>query len=272
MTKGRRIGVAGGLAAILLSTLAVIHYRSLVRGNLIALLDLPYSRPATFSLSSPVEAKLVAHAGGAVRSLTYTNSQEALDEHYAEGYRVFELDFNWTNDGRLVVIHDWAQTSAQFGTKSHVFSYDEYVSAKRRDGLHQLTFEDLREWLHMHRNAFVVTDTKDSNIRFLRYLQAKGSDIGPQLIVQIYRMSELQAARQLGPRAVWLTVYKYSIPAWALSRISGVDAFVIPVGAYDRYRNPPLMKRVRFYVHSVPARSVDETFRRLPDIYGIYVD
>jgi glycerophosphoryl diester phosphodiesterase len=195
-----------------------------------------------------------------------------LDEHYAAGYRIFELDFHWTSDDKLVVVHDWAEISAQFGAKPHVFSYCEFVSARRRDGLHQLTFEDLRKWLQTHRDAFVVTDTKDSNLRFLQYLQVSGGDIRSQLIVQIYRMSELQAARQLGPRAVWLTVYKNAYPAWALSGISGVDAFVIPVAFYDRYRNPMLMERVHFYVHAVPTQSVDETFRRLPGIYGIYVD
>ena len=264
--------MVAGFAIILSSAVALRHHLGVVRGNLIALLDLPYSRQEASSPLSPVEARLVAHAGGAVRGLPYTNSREALDGHYAEGYRVFELDFHWTSDSRLVVIHDWAGTSEQFGTKPHVFSYDEYVNARRRDGLHQLTFEDLRKWLQTHHDAFVVTDTKDSNIRFLHYLQANGGDISPQLIVQIYRMSELQAARRLGPRAVWLTVYKYSIPAWALSRISGVDAFVIPVGAYDRYCNSSLMTRVHFYVHSVSAQSVNETFRRLPGIYGIYVD
>lgn len=272
MTTGKRYAVTAGVAAILLSAVALWHYRGLVRRNLIALLDMPYSRQTTFLLPSPVEARLVAHAGGAVRGLTYTNSREALDEHYAEGYRVFELDFHWTSDGSLVVVHDWAEISAQFGTKPHVFSYDEFESATRRDGLHQLTFEDLRKWLRTHRDAFVVTDTKDSNTRFLLYLQANGGDIRSQLIVQIYRMSELQAARELGPRAVWLTVYKYAYPAWALSRISGVDAIVIPVAFYDRYRNPMLMERVHFYVHAVPSQSVDETFRRMPAIYGIYVD
>lgn len=208
MTVGKHYAVAAGVAAVLLSAIALWHYRGLVRGNLIVLLDMPYSRQTTFSHPSPVEARMVAHAGGAVWGLTYTNSREALDGHYAEGYRVFELDFYWTSDGSLVVVYDWAEISAQFGTKPHVFSYDEFVSAIRRGGLHRLTFEDLRKWLQMHRDAFVVTDTKDSSIRFLRYLQANGGDIRPQLIVQIYRMSELQAARQIGPRAVWLTVYK----------------------------------------------------------------
>jgi glycerophosphoryl diester phosphodiesterase len=272
MTKGRRYLAVVVFTVILLSAVTLWHFRGSVRGNLIALFDLPYSRQATSSPSSPVEARLVAHAGGAVLGLTYTNSSEALDEHYAEGYRVFELDFHWTSDGRLVVVHDWAEISERVGAKSHVFSYEEFVSARRRDGLHQLTFEDLRKWLQTHRDAFVVTDTKDSNIRLLRYLQENSGDIRPQLIIQIYRVSELRAARQLGPRAVWLTVYRYEYPAWALPRISGVDAFVIPVGSYDRYRNPLLMGRVHFYVHTVPLQSVDETFRRMPGIYGIYVN
>jgi hypothetical protein len=272
MTKGRRYAVTAGFTVILLFAVTLWHYRVLGRGQLIALFDLPYSRQTTSSPSSPVEARLVAHAGGAVQGLTYTNSREALDEHYAEGYRVFELDFHWTSDGRLVVVHDWAEISARFGTKPHVFSYDEFVSARRRDGLHQLTFEDFYKWLQTHRDALIVTDTKDSNVRFLRYLQANGRDIRPQLIIQIYRMSELQAARELGPRAIWLTVYRYAYPAWALSRLSGVDAFVIPVGSYDRFRNQISMGKVHFYVHSVPSQSVEETFQRLPDIYGIYVD
>jgi glycerophosphoryl diester phosphodiesterase len=271
MTKGRRFALASSFAAILLCA-AAWHHRAVVKGNLIALLDLPFERQAGSSPSPPVKATLVAHAGGAVRGLAYTNSREALDEHYASGYRVFELDFHWTSDGRPVAVHDWAEVSAQFGASPHVFSYGEYVAAPRRDGLHQLTFEDVREWLRTHRDAFVVTDTKADNLRLLRYLQADGGDILQQLIVQIYRMSELQAARRLAPRAVWLSVYKYSIPAWALSRISGVDAFVIPVKAYNKYRDQILMRSAHFYVHSVPARSVGETFRELPGIYGIYVD
>lgn len=271
MTTTRRRLAAAGLAILLLSVVIAWRYRALARANLIVILDWPLVRQAP-TRNNPVEAKLVAHAGGAVRGLAYTNSREALEEHYAEGYRVFELDFHWTSDGRLVLVHDWAEISAQFGTKPHVFSFDEFVLARRRDGLHQLTFEDLQEWLQTHRDACVVTDTKDSNIRLLHYLQANGGDIRPQLIIQIYRMSELQPAQELAPRAVWLTVYKYAYPAWALTRISGVDAFVIPIADYYRYREPLVKGRMHIYVHSVRSQSVDETFRRLPGIYGVYVD
>jgi glycerophosphoryl diester phosphodiesterase len=272
MTKIRLASLPMSVAIILVAGIITLHFRSYVKGSLYALYDLSLYRQDSSLSTSPVEAKLVAHAGGAVRGLTYTNSRDALDENYAKGYRVFELDFEWTTDDRLVLVHDWRHTSSQFGVPPHVFSYKEFVGRTRRDKLHQLTFEDLHEWLRDHRDAFVVTDTKSSNELLLEYLRKNGGDILPQLIIQIYRLSELHTARQLNPRAVWLTVYKNSYPAWALSMISGVDAFIVPVTSYDQYSRPELMKRVHFYVHSVAADLVGATSQRMPLVYGFYVD
>ncbi|MGA3049488.1 MAG: hypothetical protein ABSD67_22865 [Terracidiphilus sp.] len=272
MTKTRFYSHAFRIFLLLIFVAIAIHFRNLVKGNLLALFDLCLYGQTNALIPPPVEAKLVAHAGGAVQGITYTNSREALDLHYAKGYRVFELDFHWTTDNRLVIVHDWNLASSQFGTKPHVSSYDEFVKGRRRDGLHQLSFDDLHEWLRNHPDALVVTDTKDSNLRLLEYLRQNSGDILPHLIIQIYRLSELSAARQLGPRAVWLTVYKSRYPAWALSRIANVDAFVIPVAEYAKYNQPGLLAKAHFYVHSVPADKIEETFSRLPGIYGMYVD
>lgn len=272
MTKRRFFPLGTWIVAILLSAVLALHFRSTVKGNILALYDLSLYNQTTSSLVSPVEARLVAHAGGAVRGLTYTNSREALDENYAKGYRVFELDFHWTTDDRLVLVHDWDHTSSLFSTQPHVFSYKEFSACARRDGLHQLTFEELHEWLRNHPDALVVTDTKANNERLVSYLQKNARDILPQLIVQIYRLSELRQARQLGCRAVWLSVYKSSYPAWALSKVSGVDAFVIPIKDYAKYYNPYLMAKVHFYVHSIPANLVGESYQHLPGTYGFYVD
>jgi len=267
-----KMKTAALLVAGMVLTMIVLHDRRLVRGEILALYDLSFYRHSTTTPVSPVEARLVAHAGGAVQGQAYTNAREALDQHYAEGYRVFELDFDWTADGQLVLSHDWKTTSSQFNMSPHVFQYQEFVDRKRRDGLHQLTFEDLRAWLRKHPDALVVTDTKGSNKRLLDYLRVRGRDILSQLIIQIYRLPELQEARQLNPRAVWLTVYRSSYPAWALARITGIDAFVIPVGSYAQYNNPQLLARTHFYIHSIPAESVDETAKRFPGVYGYYVD
>ena len=56
------------------------------------------------------QPQLIAHAGGGINGLTYMNSLEAIDLNYSLGLRYFEIDFSWTNDDRLVCIHDWKQS------------------------------------------------------------------------------------------------------------------------------------------------------------------
>jgi len=259
------------LAACFAAALLAFPFRHALKGNVRAAYDLTRYRQSPRPHSPPLP-RLVAHAGGAVHGISYTNSREALDQHYAGGYRIFELDFNWTSDNRLVIVHDWSATSRDFHAPNHVYTYQDFIESKRPDGLHQLTFDDLHRWLRAHPEALIVTDTKASNPRLLEYLQNNAPDILPQLVVQIYRVSELQIARSLHPRAVWLTIYKSAYPAWALARISGADAFVIPVEWYSHYTRPGLMQSTPFYVHSVAASQVDSTFRSLPGIYGIYVN
>jgi len=53
------------------------------------------------------EMILISHAGGGLEEGNYSNSLEALDRAYADGLRYFEVDFSWTCDGKLVLIHDW---------------------------------------------------------------------------------------------------------------------------------------------------------------------
>ncbi len=271
---GMKIVVSFFCLCVVLGTALVItrHYQISLRGNLIAILDVVFVRPTARSLSLPVDQPFVAHAGGAVRGLTYTNSREALDESYRSGFRVFELDFEWTSDGKLVLVHDWAMTSSQFCVAPHVFSYAEFTGKRRCDGLTQLVFKDLREWLLSHPDSLVVTDTKNSNDRLFAAIRQSGRDILPQLILQVYRLSELDASRQLRPRAVWFTVYKYGYPAWALRRVEHVDAIVIPIAQYQRYQNPEMMKRCRCYVHSLPHAGAEQALRNMPGVYGAYLD
>ena len=49
----------------------------------------------------------IAHASGGINGLTYLNSLETLNYNYELGHRYFEVDFSWTQDDELVLIHDW---------------------------------------------------------------------------------------------------------------------------------------------------------------------
>jgi glycerophosphoryl diester phosphodiesterase len=53
------------------------------------------------------EYKFIAHAGGGIDELKYTNSLEALNLSIAKGYKLIELDLRETIDGHFVGVNTW---------------------------------------------------------------------------------------------------------------------------------------------------------------------
>ena len=52
------------------------------------------------------DEKYILHAlGGMEGQYTYINSIDCLEENYASGYRLFEVDVSFTSDGKLVLAH-----------------------------------------------------------------------------------------------------------------------------------------------------------------------
>ncbi|PTO69967.1 glycerophosphodiester phosphodiesterase family protein [Vibrio splendidus] len=50
---------------------------------------------------------LIAHAGGGINGLKYTNSLEAMEQSIEHGFKMIELDLLISSDGRIVAVHDW---------------------------------------------------------------------------------------------------------------------------------------------------------------------
>lgn len=50
---------------------------------------------------------LIAHGGGGINNLTYTNSLEAINKSIESGYKFIEIDLLETSDNKLVGAHDW---------------------------------------------------------------------------------------------------------------------------------------------------------------------
>ena len=57
----------------------------------------------TFGPHEPL--RFIAHAGGRIEGMNYTNSLEALNNSYKNGFRLFELDIIETSDGEFVAAH-----------------------------------------------------------------------------------------------------------------------------------------------------------------------
>ncbi len=186
--------------------------------------DAVFWEPATsggdpVTLSEPVA--LIGHAGVGLKTARYTNSKEALDAAVARGIDRIEIDFLATRDGVLVGSHDWQSTYLELHPdvswirprfsslmKPAIPSRDEFLATPMRDGLTGFDAAYLGQWLRMHPQVKIITDTKDDNITMLRILVEVSALPLDQFIVQIYRRSELEEVRRLGFSEVIYTLYK----------------------------------------------------------------
>ena len=105
---------------------------------------------------------LIAHAGGGIKGLTYMNSLEAIEFNYALGHRYFELDFSWTSDDQLVLIHDWKKSYQRlFNSDTEEAPTEQAFSAMSMyKGHTQLSLKDLIIWLKNHPDANVLATSK----------------------------------------------------------------------------------------------------------------
>ncbi len=225
----------------------------------------------------PPRQRFVAHAGGLVDGVAYSNSLDALEAGYRRGYRLFELDFSWTSDQQLALIHDWEQSWARLFAEQGVPTAERFRSARMSEGRHrQMMLDDLLAWLGQHEDAFVVTDVKEHNVEALQRIAGDAGELATRFIPQIYDPDEFDAVRALGFRHLILTVYRSKLGEpelveWARS----ADLWALTVPDYRVARGefavlagtaaPPI------FVHTVNSA---ERWQWLRDngFHGIYTD
>jgi hypothetical protein len=89
----------------------------------------------------------IAHAGGAIDGINYTNCLEALDLSYSKGCRLFELDLTLTTDGKIVAKHDPpGMTEAEFMSQLILGKYT------------PMNMKAINHWFQNHPDAILVTD------------------------------------------------------------------------------------------------------------------
>lgn len=114
----------------------------------------------------------MAHAGGTIYGFRYTNSLEAIEESYNNGFRFIELDFEWTKDDEVVIIHDWdSMVQRLFKTAPGVLMWKEFKSAKIFQDLTLMDLDDSAAWLEKRNDAYIITDAKKGNLKFWNMLK-----------------------------------------------------------------------------------------------------
>lgn len=151
----------------------------------------------------------IIHAGGFIKGISYTNSLQALDNSLSRGFNFIEIDFVWTNDRQLVLLHDWEETVTKlFNVQPKIYSLKEFNSFTMIEELKQLNFDDLTNWLIRHPDIFIVTDIKWDNVYALTYISRHYSKIKTQLIPQIYYFEEYDKVKSLGYENIIFTLVK----------------------------------------------------------------
>lgn len=220
----------------------------------------------------------VAHAGGALNGQDYSNAPEALTYWYARGCRWFEIDLDWTSDGRLAAIHDWnAAAERLFGPEFNGcwMSRAEFLLQPRLDGLTSLDDEALGRWLGLHPDAVVVTDCKWAGVDALALLTEVIPEVLSQVIPQIYSFEEFGAVRDLGFERIILTLYRMDATDDEVLAFASEHALLAVTMPEDRARGKLASRLAKIGVPSY-AHTINDVrvFKRLRErgVHGIYTD
>ena len=219
---------------------------------------------------------MVAHAGGAIHGFKYTNSLQALENSYKNGFRYMEMDFNWTSDGVPVAIHDWdAMVRRLYGVEPKVMSHSEFKGTKTFQNLTMMDIGDVANWLAHKPDPFIITDIKDDNIGILKYISENYPAVKPRFIPQIYSLDEYEAVKALGYDKIILTLYKSVHTEEEIVQFATTHKlYGVTMHHENAYSDLPKRLKelgLRVYIHTVNDLHIYETLYN-NGVRGIYTD
>ncbi len=224
----------------------------------------------------PSPVKYIAHAGGRINGMDYTNSKEAIENSYKKGYKLIELDMEWSADDNLVLVHDWEYVASYTNsTEQRVYSDKEFKDFKIADGITTMNIDDLADWLKDKQDVYIVTDVKNDNIQALKLISERYPKLKNRFIPQIYEFEEYAPVKKMGYKDIIITFYSTDYTDEEIIKfVKKHDLFSVTL-PYDRATtNLPtlLMKENVFtYMHTV---NTEEEMKEIEDynIKGFYID
>jgi glycerophosphoryl diester phosphodiesterase len=210
----------------------------------------------------------VAHALGRWQGMAYTNSLEALLNSREKGFRVFEVDLEFTTDGVLVATHGWPD-----GPKSMA----EFRAAARAKGFTPLTFRELLGVFAQWQDSYLILDTKGSSTIMWREAQRLGlaelPDSLERLIPQLYSPFRRDIAETAAFDRVLLTLYRSTAPDWFILRFLRTSGVNVVTASPSRLSQSFLRDLndlgVRVYTHTID--DPDSTAMLLGrGVHGVY--
>ena len=128
------------------------------------------------------ESGFVAHAGGSPYGLQqlehYTNSREAFEISYENGFRVFEFDFVVLADGAVLVAHDYHEAEYGLSLSFHDAIRADVEGALWR-GKYQVMFaEDIIDLMVAYPTIWIILDSKWGHVEVAKAMVELAPDTG----------------------------------------------------------------------------------------------
>lgn len=180
------------------------------------------TKPYTFDYSWTDTSPYIAHALGGILDSVYTNSYEAFLLNYSLGQRLFEADFNFTEDGELVLLHgngEWVNHIAF--SQDIPMTANVFLSALYDRKFHTLSYKTLIDLMISHPDIYLITDSKyldqaritQEFTQIVTYAQSQDPSVLDRLVIQIYYPEMLDYVMEIYPwKSVIYTLYQN--PNW----------------------------------------------------------
>ena len=152
------------------------------------------------------EHAFVAHAGGSphglLQTVPYSNSRDAFEMSYANGFRVYEFDLLVLADGEIIVAHDYHEE--HFGLIEGTFpelTRPELEGRLYDDQFEVMFAEDLIQLMVDHPDIWVILDTKWDHEYVAQQLVAMspGPEVTDRLVPHLGSHEQTQALQAIYP-------------------------------------------------------------------------
>lgn len=225
----------------------------------------PNKKKVTFAVTVrrvPVQPFMISHAMGGVDDMNYTNCLEGFLENYAEGHRVFEVDIEFTSDGKLVLCHDWNRKMFSAHKAGKKPTYKAFMAAKIYDRFTPMDIERLLLLMRDYPDATIITDSKYADTatvkKQFKAIVSTARSLGVEevldrFVVEIYNKKMLGTVKAIYPfKAYMLTLYKLYKKAPSKSQLKDVASFcqnngVSMIAMYTKWWKPSYMSILNQY-------------------------
>lgn len=236
------------------------------------------SMPSLSSTEEPERTyeKMIAHGGGTIEGFDTSSSVDAVMQSIANGFKVIELDMEFSSDNKIIMLHDWDRTVATYlGRKFDMeLSLNQFNNQLICGRFEPLTFDKLTKILDNNPQIRIVTDTKDDNIKLLTTIADKYPNYIERMIPQIYDYSEFETVSALGYDDIIFTLYTQDKIDYnkLLKFIKENDIYAVTIGKdYWIKGLPQKLSKEGIKVYTHPVYTVEEAQEEFSKgAFGVY--